>query len=506
MPINATVPNPVLLSDEQVRRFITDGYLQLDCGLPAEIHEAIYDKLQWILHEEGNPGNNILPAVPEMQQVLDSPVIRGALSSILGTEYVLHPHRFVHNIEPAERTEEGLRLGARSASFVGWHQDSHSPLARPRHHYPRYAMILYYPQNTPVLMGPTQVIPATHLHDAISEADKARGFQAYGPAGTCTLVHFDIAHGGSINLSERTRHMAKFVFARVKEPTAPSWNCRDEAWCTPQDHQAPRDLPVVWANLWNWMIGQPERRANLPEGKMRGPQTISDIIAAWDTDPFTRIDSLYTLAALGEAAVESLCAELRIHKESRWAESAVVMENSAYALAALGTPAVPALTNLLDHSSEWVQINALFALGEIGTRAQAAIPQVIGCLRHASHHVVRTALDAIGQMQAGEQALPEIQRLLVERNEDWQYPSNRTWTGENQVRVNAMMALLRTPTPSGALLEAVAEVLNDSCGYVGGFGVEIILRHPTPKSLCAALDYLHTHRWDNTLNRGVRTF
>lgn len=111
LPINVTVPNPVLLSDEQVRRFITDGYLQLDCGLPAEVHEAIYDKLQWILHEEGNPGNNILPAVPEMQQVLDSPVIRGALASILGPDYVLHPHRFVHNIEPAERTEEELRIG-----------------------------------------------------------------------------------------------------------------------------------------------------------------------------------------------------------------------------------------------------------------------------------------------------------------------------------------------------------------------------------------------------------
>ena len=192
--------------------------------------------------------------------------------------------------------------------------------------------------------------------------------------------------------------------------------------------------------------------------------------------------------------------------ESRWVESAVVMENAAYTLAALGTPAVQALTTLLDHPSEWVQINALFALGEIGTRAQSAVPQVIGCLRHASHHVVRTALDAIGQMQAGEQALAEIQRLLGERHAGWQEPLNRKWTGENQVRVNAIMALLRTPSPSEALLEAVAEVLNDSCGYVGGFGVEILLRHPTPKSLCAALDYLHVHRWDNTLNRGVRTY
>src|SRR5579871_4201418 len=361
MPLNAPTSASVLLSDEQVRRFITDGYLQLDCGLPAEVHAAIYDKLQWILHEEGNPGNNILPAVPEMQRVLDSPVIRGALAGVLGPNYVLHPHRFVHNIEPAERTEEGTRIGKGSASFVGWHQDSHSPLARPRHHYPRYAMILYYPQDTPVAMGPTQVIPATHLHAAISETDKARGFQAPGPAGTCTLVHFDIAHGGSMNLADRTRHMAKFVFARVDEPTAPSWDCRAEAWRTPENHQAPRELPVVWANLWNWMIGQPERQEKLPEGTLLGPQAISDRIAGWDANPFTRVNALYTLAALGETAVAPLCAELASHTESRWAESAVVMENAAYALAALGRPAVPALIGLLDHPSEWVQINALFA-------------------------------------------------------------------------------------------------------------------------------------------------
>src|SRR5438128_12609837 len=73
MPLNPATPDRILLTDEQVRRFITDGYLQLDCGLPAEVHATIYDKLQWVLHEEGNPGNNILPAVPALIELLDHP-------------------------------------------------------------------------------------------------------------------------------------------------------------------------------------------------------------------------------------------------------------------------------------------------------------------------------------------------------------------------------------------------------------------------------------------------
>ena len=58
----------------------------------------------------------------------------------------------------------------------------------------------------------------THRNRRLTESDYARGFQAAGPAGTCVLVHFDIAHGGSLNLSQQTRYMVKFVFVRTREP------------------------------------------------------------------------------------------------------------------------------------------------------------------------------------------------------------------------------------------------------------------------------------------------
>lgn len=529
-----------LLSDAEMRQFLVNGYLILDAGISPDVHAAVYRKLQWILHEEGNPGNNILPTVPDMQQVLDSPRVRGALASVLGERYVLHPHRFVHNNEPGELTAEGGRMGKGSQSFIGWHQDSHSPLARPRHHYPRYAMLLYYPQDTPVTMGPTQLIPATHLNRTITPVDQERGFQAAGPAGTCVLIHFDIAHGGSLNVGDRTRHMAKFVFARTEEPTAPSWDCRSSGWSAPPEHHAPAESAVVWTHLWDWLSGRrpggrglagfeapplqrvPELLSALNAGPLASRIAAIQSLAALGADASPAIPSLietmaaeepvrqnaiYGLAAIGEPAVGPLKEDLARRTESGWNEGAFALEDSAYALAGIGSAAVPALIRLLENESEWVRINALFALGEMGPAATGARPGILAALRDSSHRVVRTALDALGQIGGEvEPVLPKLRRLLTEGNPDWQEPLHRKWTGENQVRVNAMTALLRFGAATPEVIDLVADSLNDPCGYVGGFGVELLLRERSPEGLAAALNYLRIRRWDDSLNRGIRTY
>ncbi len=435
--------------------------------LPASLHAKIQQRLAFVLKQEFNLGNNILPAVPELQLVLDAPELIGPLTQVLGEGYVLHPHRFCHNNEPVEQTETGVKAGAGTNAFIGWHQDSHSPLARPRHHACRYAMVLYYPQDTPKEHGPTQLIPGTHYNRELTEADYERGFQAAGPAGTCVLVHFDIAHGGSLNLLEHTRYMVKFVFVRTQEP----------------EHFALPTQPMP--NI-----------AELPEllGALNGPEP-------------ERLRAIYSLAALGEPAVAPVCAALASRTESGWAESAIVMDDATYALAALGEPAITSLMDLLNHPSEWVQINAIFALGEMGKKACAASDALIGKLASPSHSVVRTALDALGQLGADEAALlPELRRLLLTSNPDWQEPLYRKWTGENQVRVNAISALLKLGWHSDEVIALVIASLNDPCGYVGGFGIEILERSGKPEALRAALHYLKAHRWDNTLGKGVRTY
>lgn len=528
---------PVFLSDEEVSRFITDGFLVLESGLPPAVHAKIYEKIQSVLGKEGNPGNNILPAVPEMQQVLDSPRIHGALMSVLGSDYILHPHRFVHNNEPGKRTEEGELIGKGSQTFIGWHQDDHSPLSRPRHHYPRYAMILYYPQDTFDNVGPTQLIPATQLHRSIPEEDKPRTLKASGAAGTCVLVHFDVIHGGSLNLADYSRYMAKFVFVRASNPKAPSWNNRSPEWSAPQGRLSPVDSPVAWTHIWNWMRGEktsepPAPCANqgvesliqrLEESSAREEKiaainalaalggaaeaAVPALINALGGAEYVRQNAIYALGSIGTPAVEPLIERLKALAENRWTEGANAMESEAYALSAIGEGAVPALTGLLSHENEWVQINALFALGEIGESARSAVPALCEKLHSPSHPVVRTALDSLGQIGGAEEViLPELRRIFTESNPEWQSWIYRAWSGENQVRVNAMMALLRLGFESDCAIETVASALNDPCGYVGGFGVEHLLRCDSPKALRAAIPYLKAHRWDDSLRRGVRTF
>ena len=103
------------------------------------------------LDERGPLGhNNLLPCVPELARLLDEPVIRGALTSILGPGYYLHFHRHDHfalNNEAQPLHKDG---------------DNHSHNAVDglrRIHRTRFAMLFYYPQDTPLAKGPTGIVP-----------------------------------------------------------------------------------------------------------------------------------------------------------------------------------------------------------------------------------------------------------------------------------------------------------------------------------------------------------
>ena len=90
---------PKLLSDEQVRSFLANGHLALQPELPAQFHREMFDRFAELIGDDNdhNPGNHLLPVVPELQLVFDDPVIKGALTSVLGDDYMMHPHRVLHD-------------------------------------------------------------------------------------------------------------------------------------------------------------------------------------------------------------------------------------------------------------------------------------------------------------------------------------------------------------------------------------------------------------------------
>ena len=178
----------VKLTDAQMRDFIRDGYVEVVPDLPREFHTAMFDKIEQVRLTEGNLGNNILPRIPQLQHIFDDPRVHGALASILGEDYYADPHRHVHFNGPHSK---GQTL----------HKDS---FTRRRHH-TRWLVAFYYPQDTPLEMGPTGVVPGTQYFNMIPEDSGDRELGLSGPAGRVAIANYDIIHRGLPNHTDTNR-------------------------------------------------------------------------------------------------------------------------------------------------------------------------------------------------------------------------------------------------------------------------------------------------------------
>lgn len=92
-----------LLSDTEVQEFIRSGWMSIGpeaIGLPSSHVRQIYeDGCAW--HDgPRKPGihahDNLLSEMPGLQEVCRSPAVHGALQSLLGHGYMLHPHGGFH--------------------------------------------------------------------------------------------------------------------------------------------------------------------------------------------------------------------------------------------------------------------------------------------------------------------------------------------------------------------------------------------------------------------------
>ena len=76
---------PILLGNDQVQRFIVDGFVLIQTDFEsAPVHSSVFDKLEAAFELDGNDGANVLPRVPDISHVYDHPAVRGGLQSLLG--------------------------------------------------------------------------------------------------------------------------------------------------------------------------------------------------------------------------------------------------------------------------------------------------------------------------------------------------------------------------------------------------------------------------------------
>ena len=520
---------PKLFTDEQMRQFVTDGYVAFIPDVPHDVHKTVMEKLQYMVDKEFNYGNNVLPRVPEMDRILNSPEVRGALISVLGPGYIEHPHRFCHYTGPGVDQKFALQ----------YHQDGYTPLGRPRQHYPRFARIMYYPQNTPVEIGPTYAIPGTQYHKELMDEDRHNGLPLTGKAGMVSITHFDVGHAAGFNKINKPRHMIKFVYTRAEEPNEPSWNCRDQVWKNPEKWESPHNLNLVWSHIWDWLCGKQNLYESFSilksDSKNRSLysndlgtrisamhsiaasgdiKAIPALIERLNVDPqWDRLMSIYTLGALGHQAVAPLVSVIKdsvLGKDDPitkiWKEGSFSMNDAAHALAAIGAASLDSLIELLNHPNEWVKVNAAYALGEMDSTAAKAVPALTHCLDDPSHCVVRTATDALSTIQHhSETFIPSLERLLKERRIEWQNIVARNWSPNDEVRVNATMLFTRLGKKASSSERLLLDKLADPNGHVSAFALEALRRIGTPLAMEGVMQYLMSRRWDESLTK-ERTF
>lgn len=211
--------------------------------------------------------------------------------------------------------------------------------------------------------------------------------------------------------------MVKFAYLRVVHPRA--YTVRAAAGGSPAP-AVPRSSnavhPAASSHIFCWLRGLPKPTAaevaSLAQPRMStstagvsgtGELSVAQLVSALNQrDQKRRIAAIYTLAAIGQPAVDSLLADLSEHSRRPrllmqgdsgalvtdgdegqeqlqntviWSENAVVCEDAAYALAAM-EPSGELITavsaaiasqrpDLLEH--EWMILNCVFVMGEMGT-------------------------------------------------------------------------------------------------------------------------------------------
>ena len=150
-------PTPAPLSAEELQGFARDGFLvrQLT-DVPPEFHTKLYADTKAMQQLE-RPWNLELTEIYDL--FMKSGQLVGALTSILGPDFVQHPHRALHQgvavLDPATGEVGGSekRGGGRDQQF---HKDGNHIAVRD--HLPRWIMCMYYPAATTLEMGPTAVV------------------------------------------------------------------------------------------------------------------------------------------------------------------------------------------------------------------------------------------------------------------------------------------------------------------------------------------------------------
>lgn len=192
--LSAAAPANVVaaLSPEELAAFVIDGVVLLEGVVPDVVNRAALSELcEW----RGDK-NSFWSASETIRSVFATARVDGALRLLLGSSG--YDHSSVH-LTPAH-----------FPFAQPWHQDSLVDVRSDAFD----VLAFYFPAETPAEMGPTLVLPGSHLR-RVSNRSLARhhGFRGQRllacPGGSVALLHSGIWHCAQPNRTDRDRYMFK---------------------------------------------------------------------------------------------------------------------------------------------------------------------------------------------------------------------------------------------------------------------------------------------------------
>jgi hypothetical protein len=518
-----TTEAPVLLTDAEVRQFIADGYMVLQPDLDPAVHQRIDDRFNWLAENEPNPGNNILPRLPELSQVLSCAVVRGAMISLLGEDYIVHPHAFWHGRMPTDEALSGNQVQEQVAN--GSHQDAYTPAAQGKSHCLQYLRFMYYSHDMALENGPTHIIPGTQYHADLTDEDRQRVAPVAGKAGTIFISHFDLGHSGCPNMSDRGRNMIKFIFLRARRSPAPTWQHVSETWKIPESLHVPYVLERCWQTHWRLLCGHGQdaqavvdpsallsaledendlkARIALIEkiGECRSPEGVEPLAASLNTShQAQRTAAIYALAGIGEASISALVRILESSEKElpgRVWDHTITYDDACYALSAIGEPALDALLPLLKSEVTWTVLNAIHAINDIAIFRENHRLALESLLNHESLYVRMYTVNALGAIQS----VKSIGTLLDVLDGPFKSCVDHQWPDEWALHCVTALAVSRLAEDAADFEDRIVGHLDHECGQVGYLMAETLRRIGTPSACTALVDNLIGHRWDASLTQ-----
>ncbi len=518
---------PALLNDEQMTRFLRDGFVTLaPAELDADFHAAmwrtaseVYDEARGVADPHLQViGDNLRARIAGVDRLLNAPTVRGALASVLGEDYLLHPHHYVHQA---------------STDDQGFHQDGNLPWnerAHYRSHRPNWAMLFYYPQDVTAASGPTEVLPGTqywttdfekpdgawHAGDPldkrlrVAELNRApvavrdRRLQAVVdslgvvdvprrrlevPAGTVVLAHYDLMHRGARAAADwiaagGRRFLYKFYFLRTSDPRAPSW--RNASARSTLGSQPLRDGIVE--TLWHWLRGDAGWTREVAQ-----EQQAERILNAPAED--VRVHLAYEIGALArrDAAMRRALGRLMT------SDVEAVRRAMAYAAGVAGAACGNQIAAAMRHEDARVRRVAAYAAGEARLTHASIIAALFGLLENDADDLVRSnAAYALGNI--GRVAAVPARRLLA-RWDPRVEPDNTTSGGlsRSTVRTSIAYALCNTKLDDEDLPLLAERGLADHDRYAQGLAVAALTRHAQARGapwMAALVDHLASRRFN----------